>query len=262
MAKCPPCDCPDVLPTWLGTFGDLMSLLLTFFILLLSMASFDAKDLSEAEASLKGAMSMLPGGVKTEPGKNRTQTQTEMIPETEKAEEVRKVESLQVEVQEMLQVSHGTSDIKGDGSEGFVMRLPAGLLFEPGKVHIKDEDGVQFIRRLAMIAKKYPSNVYMEVRGHADIDPLPPRSDYQDKLTLTAMRALSVSRIIKEQGFSADRIMTLGKGDQELLTKARDTQSKYENERVDVYFYPKRMQDGLDANRAVDGNVLQKQITQ
>ena len=32
-------DCPEGLPGWLATFGDLMSLLLTFFVLLLSFSS-------------------------------------------------------------------------------------------------------------------------------------------------------------------------------------------------------------------------------
>jgi chemotaxis protein MotB len=39
--KCP--DCPECLPAWLAAFGDLMSLLLCFFVLLLSMSSMDAK---------------------------------------------------------------------------------------------------------------------------------------------------------------------------------------------------------------------------
>ena len=59
------------LPLWLGTFGDLMSLLLTFFILLLSMATFDAKKLIEAEASIKVALSILDVGIKIEPSQNR-----------------------------------------------------------------------------------------------------------------------------------------------------------------------------------------------
>jgi len=41
--KCP--ECPKCLPGWLVQFGDLMSLLLTFFILLLSMAVMDKKKL-------------------------------------------------------------------------------------------------------------------------------------------------------------------------------------------------------------------------
>ena len=37
------CDCPpEGLPAWLGTFADLMSLLMCFFVLLLSFAEMDA----------------------------------------------------------------------------------------------------------------------------------------------------------------------------------------------------------------------------
>ncbi|RAX58630.1 hypothetical protein CCZ01_02260 [Helicobacter monodelphidis] len=260
MAKCPSCDCPDVLPTWLGTFGDLMSLLLTFFILLLSMASFDGKKLSEAEGSIDGAMSILPGGVKTEPGKNRVQTQTEMIPSPEFSDEVRRVETLYIELQEMLQVSDGTSDIKGDGSEGFILRLPAGLLFDAGKVNIRNADGEQFVRRIAALAKRFPDNVYVEVRGHTDLNPLPTEAEYNDKLTLTAMRALSVSRIIKDQGFAADRIFTFGRGDKDPLTYARDAKSREGNERVDLHFYPKRLDEGQDVKNVIQENILQKTL--
>ena len=65
--RCPPCDCPQVLPLWLGTYGDMVTLILTFFILILSMVTFDAKKLTEAEGSMKGAMSLLSGGIKVEP---------------------------------------------------------------------------------------------------------------------------------------------------------------------------------------------------
>ena len=43
--KCP--ECPKCLPGWLVQFGDLMSLLLTFFILLLSMAVMDKQKVEE-----------------------------------------------------------------------------------------------------------------------------------------------------------------------------------------------------------------------
>jgi chemotaxis protein MotB len=55
--KCP--DCPKCLPGWLVQFGDLMSLLLVFFILLLSMAVMDKKKVEEYFTIMKKAMGFL-----------------------------------------------------------------------------------------------------------------------------------------------------------------------------------------------------------
>jgi len=57
--KCP--DCPKCLPGWLVQFGDLMSLLLTFFILLLSMAVMDKKKVEEYFDVMKKAMGFIEG---------------------------------------------------------------------------------------------------------------------------------------------------------------------------------------------------------
>ena len=72
--KCP--DCPKCLPGWLAAFGDLMSLLLCFFVLLLSMSTMDAKKVQEAIGSLAGALSVLEGGTKTEISRERQQQAT------------------------------------------------------------------------------------------------------------------------------------------------------------------------------------------
>jgi chemotaxis protein MotB len=59
MAKKDKCECPAGLPGWLATFGDLMSLLLTFFILLLSFSSIQETKFNEAMGSLQGALGVL-----------------------------------------------------------------------------------------------------------------------------------------------------------------------------------------------------------
>ncbi|MCV6614535.1 MAG: type VI secretion system protein TssL, partial [Cellvibrionaceae bacterium] len=37
------CNCEEGLPPWMGTFADLMSLLMCFFVLLLSFSEMDAQ---------------------------------------------------------------------------------------------------------------------------------------------------------------------------------------------------------------------------
>jgi len=66
------------MPEWLATFGDLMSLLLCFFVLLLSMSTMDAKKVAEAVGSLAGSMGVMEGGtiVKTSKEKGTPTSQS------------------------------------------------------------------------------------------------------------------------------------------------------------------------------------------
>ncbi len=50
------------LPAWQGTFGDLMNLLLCFFVLLFSMATMDAQKFEEVAASFSSAFGIFNGG--------------------------------------------------------------------------------------------------------------------------------------------------------------------------------------------------------
>ncbi|SVC92881.1 uncharacterized protein METZ01_LOCUS345735, partial [marine metagenome] len=49
------------MPSWLTTFGDLMALLLTFFVLLLSFSTTSQNDFEKAIGSLQGALGVLDG---------------------------------------------------------------------------------------------------------------------------------------------------------------------------------------------------------
>ena len=103
--KCP--ECADCLPAWLAAFGDLMSLLLCFFVLLLSMSSMDAKKISEAIGSLSGAMSVLESGTKTEISKRRIQESTPIEAKDESTEAVNKVSQAIIDANEMMEKGHG-----------------------------------------------------------------------------------------------------------------------------------------------------------
>lgn len=47
-------------PGWVVTYGDMMSLLLTFFILLASFSTISQKDFEKAMGSIEGALSFFP----------------------------------------------------------------------------------------------------------------------------------------------------------------------------------------------------------
>ena len=57
MSSPPPeCKCPPAgLPAWMGTFADLMSLLMCFFVLLLSFSEMDVLKFKQIAGSMKFA---------------------------------------------------------------------------------------------------------------------------------------------------------------------------------------------------------------
>lgn len=52
--ECPKCP-PAGLPAWMGTFADLMSLLMCFFVLLLSFSEMDVLKFKQIAGSMKFA---------------------------------------------------------------------------------------------------------------------------------------------------------------------------------------------------------------
>jgi len=53
--ECPACKCPAGIPAWVLTFADLMSLLMCFFVLLLSFAEMDVIKYKQIAGSMKNA---------------------------------------------------------------------------------------------------------------------------------------------------------------------------------------------------------------
>lgn len=240
MAKCKPCECKKGLPLWLGTFGDLMSLLLCFFVLLLSMATFDAKKLTEAEASLNGALSILPGGTKFEKSRERMQQQTPITTNPEAAEVVNKIETTLVDYNEMIKITQGVSIMFDVGDEGFIIRLPAKVFFEPGSDVIKDDETLLFLRRIGQILAMLPSDVNIFVNGHTDNKEPPKESRFKDNWQLSAARALSVARELVNSGVAPKRVTPVGHGEYKSIATNDTKEGREKNNRVEINFFGKK----------------------
>lgn len=208
------------LPLWLGTFGDLMSLLLTFFILLLSMATFDAKKLREAEASIQGALSILEGGIKVEESANRITLPADIVPPPEYAEQLKLIEQSIIELNEMPNVSSGAANIIGDGVNGFIITLPTNVLFT-SDFRI-NEDAKIFLRRITQIFHKMPQNTQIEILGRSNF------ANAQINLERASNIALAISRELYALNIDGSRISTIGREDKSV-----------ESDTINIRFYAK-----------------------
>ena len=236
--KCPECpECIQDVPKWMVQFGDLMSLLLVFFVLLLSMATFDPKKVTEAVGSLTGALSVLEGGFQTEVSVERPRitVPVEQTPET--AEVVQMVERVISEVEQMLKEEGAREVISLEESEeGFMIRMPANLLFQPGSAKIYNEDALLFLKRVSMMITKLPNEMEVVVRGHTDDGDIPLGSLYRDNWELSSARAVTVVKELIHDGVRPQRLTAAGHANYRPIATNATEEGRARNRRVELHF--------------------------
>ncbi|WP_096085632.1 flagellar motor protein MotB [Agaribacterium haliotis] len=116
------CDCPPGLPAWMGTFADLMSLLMCFFVLLLSFSEMDAMKFKRLAGSMAQAFGVqnqlnvtdIPKGTSIiaqefSPGRPDPTPINEIWQKTEDITEM----SLEVECAEEFSIEQGEDAVDG-----------------------------------------------------------------------------------------------------------------------------------------------------
>ena len=250
MAKKCKCDCPVCLPAWLAAFGDLMSLLLCFFVLLLSMATMDAKKVSDALGSLSGALSVLEGGMKTEVSRERMQQATPLESSEETAEAVNKIAAVAVESNEIQQESTKDAVITVEEAEdGFMINLPAPLLFKEGSDKVENIDTILFLKRIALIINEMPPGVNVSVQGHTDN--LKPSLPYTSNWALSSIRAVSVLKILEKQGLNPKRLSVSGYSSYHPRASNVTKEGRSKNRRVEIHFIGEKQKDKNKAKKNI-----------
>jgi len=232
--KCP--ECEECLPAWLAAFGDLMSLLLCFFVLLLSMSSMDAKKISEAIGSLSGAMSVLEGGTQTEISKKRIQEATPMESQDETSESVNRVKQAIGDANEMMDKSQEVTITLEEAQDGFVIELPASLLFKHGSAVIESQDTLLFLKRIALIIEELPNDVKVSVQGHTDNQLPGAKSLFKDNWELSSARAITVLQELLLDGVEAKRVSASGFAEFTPIATNATKSGRVKNNRVELHF--------------------------
>jgi len=253
--KCP--ECEECLPAWLAAFGDLMSLLLCFFVLLLSMSSMDAKKVSEAIGSLSGAMSVLEGGTKTEISKQRIQESTPIESQDETSELVNRVQQAAGDANEMMEQTQGPTITVEEGQEGFTIELPAALLFKPGSATIENQDALLFLKRMALIIEELPQDMEVSIQGHTDEGAPGANSPFKDNWELSTARAISVLHELLIDGVDPKRMNVAGFAEYKPVATNATPTGRAKNRRVELHFYGKKDEEA----KKVDNSILDKVST-
>jgi chemotaxis protein MotB len=224
--KCPPCK-PGA-PGWLATFSDLCTLLLTFFVLLLSFAKTETAKYEAAVGSLRNAFggNVLKAGEVLRSGKSPSDAATMIDSDSpakpfpiefltaegllDKHEVNRESDTQLNQLKKMLGDNElGESANVYEMPETIFVRMKDKVQFQKGTTGI-DEINIQVFDRLVKMMRENNWNIMIE--GHAEAGEVSAK-DGSDAYTLSSARALAVSKSLIQRGISPDKITTIFYGD-------------------------------------------------
>ena len=168
---------------WLMTFGDMMALLLTFFVLLIGISSPDPGKYDKAMKSISEALGGAPA------------SQEELMVSEKVAEA--SFENLGSQVEEIIKEGNLQDVVEVKVNErGVVLNIVGGALFRSGSARLGK--GIKpLLLDIAFTVEKLPYKIIVE--GHTD-DQKTRGGPYPSNWELSAARAASVVRFMVEQG--------------------------------------------------------------
>ncbi len=229
-------------PAWMVTYSDLVTLLLTFFVLLLSMANMDPVRFVAASGSLKEAFGM-------QQESNSTDFAVPIFPHQPKSQyspiQIQSPEKIYEKVKskiDSLRLNDDIGFIKKD-DDSIILRISDSVLFAPGQSEIAKK-ALPILRNIAEIIKPLPLNLRIE--GHTDDTPM--IGSRTANWDLSVERSVSVLRYFSQSDLlSLDRMAAVGYGKDRPVVANVDEASRAQNRRVDFVL---RLKD----NRLKDKN--------
>ncbi len=214
-------------PAWMATFSDMVTLLMVFFIMILSYSTIELEKFKGAISSMRGALGILDDMKNKPTPEQRTSLQGQ---DKYKEQVNQKVEQMKKVLQEQ-----GVQDqvqVEADGS-GIHVRLGDNILFDVGKAELK----ASAFPILNAIANMVRGNNFKEifVEGHTDNVPIH-TAKYPTNWELSTARALSVVRYLHYvEGIDASRLAAVGYGEYRPLVPNTTPQNRAKNRRVEIY---------------------------
>ncbi|MEM9658008.1 MAG: OmpA family protein, partial [Planctomycetota bacterium] len=222
-------------------FGDMMSLLLTFFIMLVSMSEIKEEERYQAmvESIRKqfghdaSDASLIPGDIRP-----RNSTIQEHVHAHGRAKRKDTAEGGQ-EVQSVTGESKRVRIVRpgDDSSSGGV------IFFDEGSAKLSEANKRHLVRIVQQLAGK-PQKV--EIRGHTSRRPISPKSGYRDRMDLSFERCRATRKFLIEEGIEPARIRLSAAGATEPLYSGINVEKLKRNARVEILMWDERVHDLTD----------------
>lgn len=210
-------------PAWMVTFGDMMSLMLCFFILLLSFSNMDRPSFEKVSGSMREAFGVQREIISFEPpiGEQIIAPRPEQL-----------ISGLRQQMAESFkeEIAKGAVTVEGRG-DAVTVRMRDSLAFDSGRAEIRDG----FKPLLDKVAAALVQNeAVLLVGGHTDNVPLRADAPFSSNWSLSAARAVQVVEYLASQHkVPAHRLSAVGYADGEPVASNATEEGRAQNRRVE-----------------------------
>lgn len=232
-------DCEEGAPAWMATFSDMATLLLTFFVLLLSFANMDVQNFKVALGSVKealGVQDMTKGDFEA-----RSSSLVELNDDAptvmvnhQSANEVHLLRKYIKErgMQHHIQVMAS--------STGIILRVKDIALFDTGSDALR-EDSEPVLNMVQDLFEK--SQADLSIDGHTDDIPIA-SARFPSNWELSAARAAAVLKYYLARDLAGRRLSIAGYGELRPIATNQSAEGRGKNRRVEFVFRRQSDQQG------------------
>jgi chemotaxis protein MotB len=235
--------CEEGAPAWLATMGDLMSLLLVFFVLMLSFANMDRQLFLEAIGSVQEALGVVQEGrgqfemrstSLIEWSESRSKPFADLVEMNQVQPSPTMDQQIMQQVQQTIAENNLSRIVEAESSErGVIVRVKGGALFKEGSDKLSPSAFV-FLDEIIRITEEFPYELSIE--GHTDDEPIQ-TTRFPTNWHLAASRSIAVLQYMIEAGdIEPARIAASGYGSTRPLVPNDGPESRAMNRRVEFVY--------------------------
>lgn len=240
----------------MATFADMSTLLMTFFVLMLSMANIDIKEFREMLGSVKQAfgvqfqnrgefqavldkeaprMKNSPGSEDQRPPNSLSESVSydveaaRAVAQAEALEKAKQNEAAARMEQAIRQTDMGETAEIMTGTRGIRVRVKGALLFAPGTADLRAACR-PFLDNLVHVLKKF--QYYLVIEGHTDSVPIS-TPKFPSNWELSGARAAAVLRYLLDAHVDPRRLTCVGLADNFPIASNTTQQGRAKNRRVE-----------------------------
>lgn len=230
-------------PAYMNTYGDMMTLLLVFFVLLFSMSTVDMAKYKAFASAFDGGSGVLSGdmevgnailvgdGMTQLPGIDNT-----VIDGQEDQVKQQKLDEMEREIKEHLGKHHIDQKVETKNNGDYItIKFDDILLFDIGNAQLKPE-AKTVLAKVGILLEQYLEDPQLTLafEGHTDNVPINTMR-FPSNWELSASRAIAVAKYyIAEMNFNPAKISTEGLGEYVPIESNETAEGRATNRRVEI----------------------------